>query len=354
MSLTVSVVVPVFNGGKAFRKCLESLLANQVAPAEIIIVDDGSTDGSPAVARELGLQVLSTGGRCGPATARNLGARHAHGDILWFVDADCTVPPGSIAFLQTAFSEHPDWSAIIGSYDDQPAEPNLLSQYKNLHHHYVHQTSGRQGFTFWGACGAIRRQVFAELNGFDERYQQASIEDIELGYRAVARQKKIAICPELQIKHHKRWSTWGLLRTDFFLRAIPWSKLILRQGRMENCMNISRTARWRVALSGLIAFSAVAAIFHLSALLVTLPAILALAILDWRLLSWFRLERGWLFMLSIVPWHWFSHFYSGVAFAYVNVVALLSKLLRREDWELGSSLESLPVALDGGHDDWQA
>jgi GT2 family glycosyltransferase len=332
MSLTVSVVVPVYNGGRAFRLCLESLLANEVAPAEIIIVDDGSTDGSPTVAHELGLRVLSTGGRSGPATARNLGARHAQGDILWFVDADCSVPPTAIAFLQKAFSEHPDWSAIIGSYDDEPAEKNLLSQYKNLHHHYVHQTSGRQGFTFWGACGAIRRHVFAELNGFDERYQQASIEDIELGYRAVARQKKIAICPELQIKHHKRWSTWGLLRTDFYLRAIPWSKLILRQGRMENCMNISRAARWRVALSGLIVLATVSALIHPAALLAVVPAILALAILDWRLLNWFRLERGWLFMLSIIPWHWFSHFYSGVAFAYVNAIALLSKLFRLDDW----------------------
>ena len=346
MGLIISVVVPVFNGGAAFRSCLHSLAMTDPAPSEIIVVDDGSTDDSANVAREFSqVRLFSTGGRKGPATARNLGARHAQGDLLWFVDADCTVPPDAILKIQQEFQRRPELAALIGSYDDQPAAPNLLSQYKNLLHHYVHQTAGRDGFTFWGACGVIRRLVFEELNGFDERYQQASIEDIELGYRAVARQKRIGICPELCIKHHKRWGLLGLLRTDFFLRAVPWSKLILRSGHMDNSMNISRVARWRVALTGVIVASLIVAIWLPLALAITAVATLLLLILDWSLFQWFRCARGWRFALSIIPWHWFSHLYSGVAFAYVNALAYLQPVLGQSDWELVADLDEHSLAM---------
>jgi hypothetical protein len=59
-----------------------------------------------------------------------------------------------------AFQNDHDLAAVIGSYDDEPFEPNFLSQYKNLLHHYVHQTANRDASTFWGACGAIRRESF--------------------------------------------------------------------------------------------------------------------------------------------------------------------------------------------------
>ena len=69
----------------------------------------------------------------------------------------------------------PDMVALFGSYDDEPAETNLLSQYKNLLHHYVHQTSQEDAFSFWTGCGAIRRDIFMEMGGFNETYLLPSI-----------------------------------------------------------------------------------------------------------------------------------------------------------------------------------
>ena len=60
---------------------------------------------------------------------------------------------------------------------------NFVSQYKNLFHHFVHQDASGTATSFWAGCGAIRRDIFLRLGGFNTAYKRPSIEDIELGYR---------------------------------------------------------------------------------------------------------------------------------------------------------------------------
>ena len=72
--LTIAVIVPVYNSSPHLRKCLDALAKSSVIGFECIVVDDGSTDDSVAVAQSGGARVLSTGGRKGPACARNIGA----------------------------------------------------------------------------------------------------------------------------------------------------------------------------------------------------------------------------------------------------------------------------------------
>ena len=129
--------------------------------------------------------------------------------------------------------EDPGLAAAIGSYDDAPGETNFLSQYKNLLHHYVHQTGNPEASTFWGACGAIRREVFLTMGGFNEEYSRPCIEDIELGYRLKRAGFTIRLEKELQIKHLKRWDIVSLVKTDFFSRALPWTALILEIQRVH-------------------------------------------------------------------------------------------------------------------------
>jgi GT2 family glycosyltransferase len=291
----------------------------------VIIVVDGGSDGSAALAEGLGMRVLQSPTRRGPAAARNLGARAAGGDVLLFIDADVLVPPTLIDRVVGFFHAHPEVAAVVGSYDDAPAATNFLSQYKNLLQHYVHQQSSEEGFTFWGACGAVRRDVFLALGGYDEGYRLPSIEDIEFGYRLKAAGHRVRVCKELQVKHLKRWTAASLFRSDFFRRALPWTRLILRAGRFENDLNISRASRLKVAL-----VYALLGLFGLAcwrpALGVSLAGLVAgtLLALEVPLLRFFRRKRGLLFALRAIGWHWFSYFYSGVAFA----VGLASSALR--------------------------
>ncbi|MFB3776150.1 MAG: glycosyltransferase family 2 protein [Bryobacteraceae bacterium] len=257
--MSVSVIIPVYNSAAHLRTCLTHLAQWPAGPLELIVVDDGSTDDSAEVARSFGAVVLSTGGRRGPARARNIGARVARGEILFFIDSDVCVHPDTLERVRRDFGEHPELDALIGSYDSTPQSPDFISQYKNLMHSYVHQRGRLQACTFWSGCGAIRRKVFLEHAGFDESYERPAIEDIELGYRLRQAGRNMVLDKDLQVTHLKHWTFWSLLKTDVLDRGIPWTELILRDRYMPNDLNLELSQRVSVALAFLLVGLALAA-----------------------------------------------------------------------------------------------
>lgn len=329
--LPISVIVPVFRGGAPFRLCLSHLRQLTPPPCEIIVVVDGPDDDSRALAESCGVTVIAHETTHGPARARNLGAQRARGDLLFFVDADVAVPPDAIATIAEVFESAPELAALIGSYDDAPAAPNFLSQYKNLLHHYVHQTGSEAAWTFWGACGVIRRDVFLRLGGFDERYRAPSIEDIELGYRVVARGYRIRLHKPLQVKHLKRWNARSLIATDIFRRALPWSRLILRERRMTNDLNLQRSSRISVACAWGLVTTLLVTPWRRGAWLPATGFALALFGLNLPVYRFLAGKRSWWFALRAVPWHWLYYGYSGLAFA----IALLRSLFDHALPEVG-------------------
>lgn len=107
----VSVVIPVLNAARTLPRCLEALATLDPTPAEILLVDNGSTDNSVALlttfAREVGPQRVSIvrEARRGAAAARNAGVRIAGGDIIAFTDADCVPAPDWVHHLRAPFSD---------------------------------------------------------------------------------------------------------------------------------------------------------------------------------------------------------------------------------------------------------
>jgi glycosyltransferase involved in cell wall biosynthesis len=313
--LSISVVIPVYNGGDSFRRCLARLAEASPAPLEVIVVSDGDTDGSGTLAEEWGATVVRLPVSGGPAKARNVGARMAQGDIIFFVDADVEIRPDTIGQVAIAFERDPELAALIGSYDDAPGATNFLSQYRNLLHHYVHQTGQQTAFTFWGACGGIRREIFLAVDGFDERYRQPCIEDIELGYRLRQTGHKIELHKTIQVKHLKRWEVLSMLRADIFYRALPWTALLLQQRQMANDLNLQMSSRISVLLVFTAILTLAATYWNPMFLGLTLISLLALLALNWSVYRFFYHKRGLLFALRVIPWHWLYYSYSGLSFA---------------------------------------
>lgn len=257
---TISVVIPVYEGASLLESSLAALRTGGAQPEEILVVDDGSSDDPASVALRHGATLLRSDIRRGPAHARNLGARAARGDIVLFLDADVLASSHTIERVAQAFLSRPDLDAVIGSYDDAPASPGFASQYKNLMHCFVHQSANRNASTFWSGCGAIRREVFLRLGGFDEAYDRPAIEDIELGYRLVAQHHRIELDPQLTVKHLKHWTLVEMIHCDVFDRGVPWTELIWRDRVMPNDLNLRTSQRWSVLLVGTLLLLSIASL----------------------------------------------------------------------------------------------
>lgn len=237
----ISVIIPVYNAANTLQRCLEAVTGSIFSNFECIVLDDGSTDGSQEIVRKFPLSFIQLdGGPYGPAYVRNQGAELASGMILFFIDSDVIIYPDTLIKVSDTFNRYPQVDAVFGSYDEQPGDGSFLSQYKNLMHHFVHQQSREEANTFWSGCGAMKREVFQQSGGFDvARYSRPSIEDIELGARLASKGHKILLNKDLQVKHLKRWTLIGLIKTDVFDRAIPWTNIILRDRDLPNDLNLS-------------------------------------------------------------------------------------------------------------------
>jgi cellulose synthase/poly-beta-1,6-N-acetylglucosamine synthase-like glycosyltransferase len=248
----------------------------------VIVVDDASTDETTQVAAELGAIVVHRGSRRGPAAARNRGAELAQGEYLFFLDSDVCIYPDTLQELSDTFGREPDLDAVFGSYDTKPTAMNMLSQYKNLFHHYVHQDSLEQATTFWSGCGAIRRSVFLKMGGFSASYKRPSIEDIELGRRLHSAGHRIKLDKRIQVTHLKRWTLWSIVKTDVLDRGIPWTELMLREGGMPNDLNLKVSQRISVVLAyGLMMTLGVGVWYYRQLVWLPLALLLLISVMDY-------------------------------------------------------------------------
>ena len=232
---SLSVIVPATNTPPTLGACLDAIRSAEETPEELIVVEEG-------------------GG--GPAGARNRGAARATGDVLVFVDADVVVHRDAFARIRRAFDADRSLAALFGSYDDAPADPGTVSQFRNLLHHHVHHEGAGPATTFWAGLGAVRRDVFESAGGFDaDRYAVPSVEDIDLGTRLAATGCRIELDPAVQGTHLKAWSLHGMVESDLWHRGVPWVELLLRHGMRSSALNLGWRHRASAVASLVAAFS---------------------------------------------------------------------------------------------------
>jgi GT2 family glycosyltransferase len=312
--VTVSVVVPVYNASGDLRDCLRALRAAAGEHVEIIVVDDGSMDDPCGVASSMGIRCVRSTTNAGPAAARNDGARLARGGVLFFVDADVVISPDAISRVIACFRDRPDVAAVFGSYDASPRARSWISQYRNLLHHFMHQTASPDAQTFWTGCGAIRRAVFEAVGGFDDCAFGRGLEDVELGYRLRQAGYRILLDKGLQGTHLKRWTLRSMIATDVWLRAVPWTRLIMRDGRLPDLLNVKLDQRLSVLFTGLGEAGLLLSLARIEFLVFSVIAFLVVIGLNHRLFAFFVRHRGPLFAFVCVPLHLLYFTYSGLSF----------------------------------------
>lgn len=319
------MIVPAHQAASLLPDTLAALASSSLPRSlwELLVVDDASRDDTAAVARRWADRVISLSGTpLGPGGARNAAAAVARGAWLVFIDADVRVHADTLQRIAEEVHRNPGLAALFGSYDDHPEAHGIISQYRNLLHRFVHLGGAGGAETFWAGCGAVRRDAFEAIGGFDTvRFPRPQIEDIELGYRLRDRGGRILLDPSIQGTHLKRWRLGAMLRTDLRDRGIPWMRLLLeRRGRTSPTLNTRPIEQLRVAVAGLSAIVGVAAMpLQEPRLAITSLGMLALLVaINLPIYAWFARERGTLFATAVVPLH-LVHYISNALAAAVGI-----------------------------------
>lgn len=180
----VSVIVPCYNGAAFLEEALRSALAQSYAGVEVVVVDDGSTDSSPEIARRFPVRYIHQENR-GLSEARNTGIRESRGSYLVFLDADDRLKPKAIETGLEALALHPDCAMAVGDHVFIAANGSYLANSTKegpVESHYAALL--KSNFIEMISSVLFRRSIFDTVGGFNATLRVA--EDYEL-YLRIAR-----------------------------------------------------------------------------------------------------------------------------------------------------------------------
>jgi GT2 family glycosyltransferase len=198
----VSVVVCSYNGARTIRDTLGALARLDYPDFEVIVVNDGSTDATPAIAAGYGARLISTHNR-GLSAARNTGWQAATGEIVAYIDDDAYPDPHWLRYLAYAFMTG-DWVGVGGPNIAPPGDGAIAECIANAPGGPVHVlVTDREAEHIPGCNMAFRRDALAAVGGFDARYRAAG-DDVDLCWRLQERGGRIGFHAGAMDWHHRR------------------------------------------------------------------------------------------------------------------------------------------------------
>jgi len=220
----ISVIIPAFNEIEVLPSCLDALMRQDYpAGLEIIVVDDGSTDGSAEYARSRGIKVVRQDNR-GPGPARNAGANIASGELLVFTDADCIPDPDFVRALVKPL-EDPRISGSMGVF--YSAQKSLTARFIQQEASERYRKEGRVLYIDWVATYAAcyRKDVFLRYGGFTTDKKMICSEDAELSFRLAEEGCKMVLAPQARCRHVHPEKIADFMRSKY-LRAYWTARLL--------------------------------------------------------------------------------------------------------------------------------
>ena len=201
---SVAIIIPTRNRPELLKRCLSRLVPYVGVHHEcsITVSDDGNaSETKEALAGEMRVQVVQ-GPRRGPAANRNYGAAHSTGEIIVFLDDDCIPDPDLIAAYQDAAYKNPD----VGVFEGRISATSGITGFADMV--LINETGGY----LWSCNFAIRRELFASIGGFDERFPFAAVEDVEFHFR-VKKRSAVPFLPNARVWHDtERRRGWRIVQ----------------------------------------------------------------------------------------------------------------------------------------------
>jgi glycosyltransferase involved in cell wall biosynthesis len=226
----ISVVIPNYNGRATIGPCLQAVFASTYRPLEVVVVDDGSTDGSTEIIAAFDCRLIRLELNQGVSRARNVGGRAAAGDILFFTDADCLLTPTALATAVNAIRGR-SRDIVGGTYTPRAYDRNFFSDFQARL--INHLETRRQPPDYVAAHALVMtREIFLASGGFLEGAligRQAGVEDVEFSHRLRRAGYALRMHAGIQVRHIFNFNLQRSL-SNAFRKARLWTMYALSNG----------------------------------------------------------------------------------------------------------------------------
>lgn len=220
----ITLYVPCYNAERHIAACLDGVLTQRLRPAEILVIDDGSRDGTTEIASRYPVKILCHEQNRGLAAARNTAFRNARHDLVAALDADCVAEPAWLEHLVSHFADE----NVVGANGrvEEAVQTSVADRWRKTHmpQHWGDAPLRNPRFLF-GANTVYRKSAVLEAGGYDERCRTNG-EDVDLSARLSSRGAATIYDPAA-IVHHQRHDTVASILNTYWrwrqpsLEALP-------------------------------------------------------------------------------------------------------------------------------------
>jgi glycosyltransferase involved in cell wall biosynthesis len=344
------VIIPIRDGNETLARCLSSLKASSLPPAEVIVVDDYSKEDCSEIVKSFGFKWMRMNQPREAENARNKGAESSSGDILVFTDCDMVIHPDALEKIHQHFCKD-HYAAISGVCSPEPQDRSFASRYKHLWMYYSYAKSPRD-FDFWiSSIGAVKRDVFFDLKGFGTTFRtKYGGGDLEFGRRLKLAGHKICLDTKIQGTHLKRFTLRSLMRNDYS-RGKGWFRFAVRSKLLPYVIKKLRIANIypafiiSVILSLISLFSLLLLPFWHNAFYLTGSSVVAYSVMNYPLFRFFYKRGGTRFLLKAIPLSFVDHLVAGFGVIRGALSCLVSLTIKpSKEIELPTDLKKEEIA----------
>ncbi len=321
----ISIVIPTYNAAKFMPNLLDSIFKQVTDDMEVVIVDDCSTDNTVEIVNKYPARVIQLGKNGGPARARNIGVEAAKGEIIFFLDSDVVVLDGTMKEVKDCFDKDPSANCVIGICATEPLNKGFVPTYMAMFE-YIHLigTKDNKVSVFAPRCGAIKKDLFQKVGGYDESYKGADVEDFELA-RRINKVDCIILNPRMLVKH-QFVNNFQEAVINYFKRAVMWIHLFLKEKKFDNAGPTAPSN----GVAAICAFFSLISLFFIPLIntakyaFILLLIIFMLANLRWW--NFMRKEAGLLFSIKAI----FLNYFLGIDIIIATMYGMISYFFSKE------------------------
>jgi len=217
MNYKISIILPFFYSQTkkfskeknfsllAFDKCLSAIFKSDYKNYEVIAISDNSSKESIEIVEKYSCKIIKSKKNYGAAFSRNKGVSISKGKILVFLDSDVEIKKNAFSIINKYFNSKNNEGLLQGVYSHKPNYKSSITQYLHSYHCYHLFSETKKNKYTESLCTAffsIRKDLFKKYKGFDVKFNKASVEDVDLGFKLNKDQHKISIERKLNTIHH--------------------------------------------------------------------------------------------------------------------------------------------------------